>query len=38
MQAEDMSTPDGQDSDFDSTDPVKQTVSQLLSSEENTGS
>jgi len=37
-QAEDLSIPDGQDGDLDSTDPVKQIVSQLLSSEENPGS
>jgi len=30
-----MSVPDGQNGDLDSTDPVKQTVSQLLFSKEN---
>ena len=37
-QAEDLSILDGQDGDLDSTELVKQTVSQLLSSEENPGS
>jgi len=32
------SIPDGQDGDLDSTNPVKQIVSQLLSSEGNPGS
>ena len=37
-QAEDLSIHDEQDGDLDSTDPVKQPVSQLLSSKENLGS
>ena len=36
--AENLSIPDGEDSDLDSTDPVKQTVGQLLLSEENSES
>jgi len=33
--ADDLSIPDGQDGDLNSTDLVKQTVNQLLFSEEN---